>query len=110
MISGKVSYVLWFGVRRAQGGAGAVPPSPDTIRTGTYQPQSRPVFIYVSRKAAERPEVQQFVDFYLAQADTLVPDVNYVGLGADAYTLVAERFADRTTGSLFAAYQRRVAT
>jgi phosphate transport system substrate-binding protein len=86
---------------KADNGAGAIMPSPDTIRTGTYQPLSRPVFIYVSRKAAERPEVQKFVDFYLAQADTLVPEVNYVGLGADAYMLVAERFAARTTGSLF---------
>ncbi len=83
-------------------GAGAVLPSPDTIRTGTYQPLSRPVFIYVSTAATERPEVQQFVDFYLAQADELVREVNYVGLGAPAYRLVGRRFNERVTGSLFA--------
>ena len=64
-------------------------PSPDTIRTGTYQPLSRPVFIYVSKKAAERPEVQKFVEFYLKNAEKLVREVNYVGLGDAAYTLVA---------------------
>ncbi len=50
---------------KADNGAGPVLPDPETIRTGTYQPLSRPVFIYVSTKAAERPEVQKFVEFYL---------------------------------------------
>ena len=55
-------------------------PSAETVRNGTYQPLSRPVFIYVSKKAAERPEVQKFVEFYLAEADALVREVSYVGL------------------------------
>ena len=82
-------------------GGGAIAPSPDTIRTGTYQPLSRPVFIYVSTKAAEKPEVQRFVEFYLKNADNLVREVNYVGLGANAYQMVADRFAKKTTGSVF---------
>ena len=86
---------------KADNGADAVLPSPDTIRTGTYQPLSRPVFIYVSRKAAERPEVQKFVEFYLKNAEKLVREVNYVGLGDAAYALVADRFAKRTLGSVF---------
>jgi phosphate transport system substrate-binding protein len=86
---------------KADNGAGAIIPGIDTIRTGTYQPLSRPVFIYVSKQAATRPEVQKFVEFYLAQADELVREVNYVGLGADAYRLVAERFSGRVTGTLF---------
>jgi phosphate transport system substrate-binding protein len=80
---------------------GPVTPSPETIRTGTYQPLSRPVFIYVSKKATERPEVQKFVEFYLKNAEKLVREVNYVGLGDSAYTLVADRFAKRTLGSVF---------
>jgi phosphate transport system substrate-binding protein len=83
-------------------GAGPIVPGPETIRVGTYQPLSRPVFIYVSATAAERPEVQKFVEFYLAEAETLVREVNYVGLGGAAYTLVGERFAKRIPGSLFA--------
>jgi phosphate transport system substrate-binding protein len=86
---------------KADNGAGAVTPSPETIRNGTYQPLSRPVFIYVSRKAAERPEVQAFVEYYLTEADALVREVNYVGLGAEAYALVGDRFARRVTGTLF---------
>ncbi len=46
--------------------------APRRFATGTYQPLSRPVFIYVSKKAAERPEVQKFVEFYLANGEKLV--------------------------------------
>jgi phosphate transport system substrate-binding protein len=80
---------------------GPVSPSPDTIRTGTYQPLSRPVFIYVSKKAAERAEVRKFVEFYVKNAEKLVREVNYVGLGDAAYTMVADRFAKKTLGSVF---------
>ena len=78
-----------------------ISPSPDTIRTGTYQPLSRPVFIYVSKKASERPEVQKFVEFYVKNAEKLVREVNYVGLGDAAYQMVQDRFAKRTLGSVF---------
>src|SRR5687768_14639036 len=74
-------------------GAGAVTPTPETIEKGTYRPLSRPVFIYVSKKAAERPEVQRFVEFYLKNADSLVREVNYVSLGQAAYTSAVEKFA-----------------
>jgi phosphate transport system substrate-binding protein len=86
---------------KAENGTSAVLPGPDTIRTGTYQPLSRPVFIYVSTTAAERPIVRQFVEFYLAEAHTLVREVSYVSLGPAAYQLVGERFAKRVVGSLF---------
>jgi len=86
---------------KPENGAGPILPGPDTIRTGTYQPLSRPVFIYVSTKAAQRPEVQKFVEFYMANAEKLVREVNYVGLGDAAYTMVGDRFAKRKTGSVF---------
>jgi phosphate transport system substrate-binding protein len=86
---------------KADNGAGPIAPSPDSIRTGTYQPLSRPVFIYVSTTAAERAEIQKFIDFYLKNAESLVREVNYVGLGANAYTMVHDRFVKRTTGSVF---------
>jgi phosphate transport system substrate-binding protein len=75
------------------GKAGPVSPSPETIEKGTYRPLSRPVYIYVSKKAAQRPEVQRFVEFFLKNANTLVRDVNYVSLGAAAYSAGADKFA-----------------
>jgi phosphate transport system substrate-binding protein len=87
---------------KAENGKDAIAPSPETIRTGTYQPLSRPVFIYVSKKASARPEVQKFVEFYVKNADKLVREVNYVGLGSDIYALVSDRYAKKTLGSAFA--------
>src|SRR5918999_4427260 len=52
---------------KADNGAGAITPSSQTVRDGTCQPLSRPLFIYVSRKAADRPEVQQFVDMFFTR-------------------------------------------
>jgi phosphate transport system substrate-binding protein len=86
---------------KGDNGEGAITPSPETIRTGTYQPLSRPVFIYVSKKASERQEVQRFVEFYVKNSEKLVTEVNYVGLGDAAYNLVGDRFAKKTLGSVF---------
>jgi phosphate transport system substrate-binding protein len=83
-------------------GHGPVQPSPETIRDGTYQPLSRPVFIYVSAKAAERPEVAAFVRFYLDQATTLVTEVGYIPLPDAIYELARKRFDERRNGSVFA--------
>ena len=68
---------------------------------GTYQPLSRPIFIYVSKKAVEKPEIKEFVEYYLKNAAKLVKQVKYVPLPAKAYKLVEERFAKTKTGTLF---------
>ena len=83
-------------------GDGAVAPSDASINNGTYRPLSRPIFIYVSTAAAERPEVQAFVKFYLDNAPTLVKEVGYVSLPADVYGLALQRFERRETGTAFA--------
>lgn len=86
-----------------KGGAGdPVAPSPETINNGTYTPLSRPVFIYVTMDAAARPEVEEFVHFYLENAADLVPDVGYIELPTEAYQLALERFDKRVPGSVFA--------
>lgn len=82
-------------------GDGPVAPSGETINNGTYQPLSRPIFIYVSNAAAERPEVEAFVQFYLENATQLVEEVGYVPLPQEAYDLVMSRFEERITGTVF---------
>jgi phosphate transport system substrate-binding protein len=82
-------------------GDGAVAPSEVTINDGTYRPLSRPIFIYVSTQAAERPEVQAFVTFYLENAADLVGEVGYVALPEAAYEAAVTRFENRVTGSAF---------
>ena len=88
---------------KPEDGNGPIAPSFDTIRNGTYQPLARPLFIYVSEKSLARPEVQQFVDFYLATVGKLAEEVGYVQLGDAGYRLVTEHFKLRKPGTIFGA-------
>ena len=84
------------------GGNGPVSPTTENILSGKYSPLSRVIFIYVSTVAAERPEVQTFVEFYLKNAATLVGDIGYVPLPAEMYDIALERFNTRKTGTITA--------
>ena len=81
--------------------ANAVAPSPDTVVNAKYQPLSRPVFIYVSKKSMERAEVREFVDYYLKNAPKLVADVKYIPLPGSAYDKGVARFKAGNTGTAF---------
>ena len=84
------------------GGKGAVAPSPKTVEDGTYQPLARPIFIYVSKKSLDsKPEVKEFVDFYLKNAAKLVKDVKYVALPQNAYKIGAEHVTKGKVGTVF---------
>jgi phosphate transport system substrate-binding protein len=85
---------------QADNGAGPIAPSAQTVRDGTYQPLSRPLFVYVSRQAADRPEVQQFVDMFFTRAD-LTREVGYIELTPQIYELAKKHFADRKVGTAF---------
>lgn len=80
-------------------GNGPVKPSLETVRGGQYQPLARRIFIYVNAKAAERPEVNEFVEFYLKNAPQLVKEVNSVPLSEREYQQAMERFKNRVIGS-----------
>jgi len=68
------------------GGNGPVEPTLDTIKDGSYSPLSRPLFIYVADKAmAERPEVKDFVRFYIENIGDMAKEVGYVPLPDERY-------------------------
>ena len=60
-------------------GSGCVAPSLETIQDGSYSPLARPLFMYPSAKALERPEVEGFMNFVvdshteIAEASSIVP-------------------------------------
>lgn len=87
-------------VRNGDSGEGVLP-TKENIADGSYQPLSRPLFIYVKEKAAERSKVQKFVNFYLTDGGPLIEDVGYVGLPESALEKAKKRFENRTTGSMF---------
>ena len=84
-------------------GAGAIHPSFDTVRGGTYRPLSRPMFIYVNLAALERPEVKKFVEYYLANTAAMSKEVGFVALADAEMALVNARYTNRTAGSVFGA-------
>ena len=86
---------------KPENGKGPILPTYENVVNGTYQPLSRPIFIYVNRKAADRPEVKEFVRFYLTAGRPLVREVGYVALADKVYDLALARFDKRTVGSVF---------
>lgn len=82
-------------------GKGAVFPSATTVENGSYQPLSRPLFIYVSAKSTNKPEVQEFVNFYMKNARDLVTEVKYIPLSKEVYNLNIEHFNKRKMGTVF---------
>ena len=86
----------------AKAGSPAVMASPEAVKDGTYQPLSRPLFIYVNATAAAfKPEVKAFVNFYLENAPKLVAEVKYVPLPADDYAAVKAHFKALKPGTGF---------
>ena len=84
--------------------AKAVEPSVEAARSGVYQPLSRPIFIYVSKKAVDtKPEVSKFVEFYMDKNHSakLVKEVGYVPLPENAYDVFLKRFKERKLGTAF---------
>jgi phosphate transport system substrate-binding protein len=79
----------------------AVMPSLENVMNGSYEPLARPIFIYVNAKAVERPEVKEFVEFYLKEAASLVKEVKYVPLAPAEYKHALENFGKRKTGTAF---------
>jgi phosphate transport system substrate-binding protein len=84
-----------------KGGSRAVSPSLETVMDGTYQPLARPIFIYVSDKALAKPEVREFIEYYIKHAPQLVKEVGYVPLSNEHYQQAARNFASKKLGTGF---------
>jgi phosphate transport system substrate-binding protein len=74
------------------GGNGPVSPSIETVKDGSYTPLSRPLFIYVNSKSLEKPEVVEFIQFYLNNAAALSIDVGYIPMTEADYQAEKEEF------------------
>ncbi|MGH7214569.1 MAG: PstS family phosphate ABC transporter substrate-binding protein [Tepidisphaeraceae bacterium] len=79
----------------------AVSPSVEAAKAGEYNPLARPIFIYVNKKAMERPEVREFVEFYMEHGADLSGEVGYVPLPAKGYEGGLARVKAGRTGTVF---------
>ena len=86
-------------------GNGPVEPSVANAENGTYAPLSRPMFIYVNAAALRRPQVQQFIQYYVNNAARYAAQVGYIPLPAAAYETYLQRAQRRTQGTAFGGRQ-----
>ena len=82
-------------------GEGGVLPSAATVENTSYKPLSRPIFIYVNAKSTEKPEVHEFVNFYMNNAPELVTEVKYFPLSKEVYDLNIEHLNKKKVGTVF---------
>jgi phosphate transport system substrate-binding protein len=83
------------------GGKGPVMPSLEAVTDSTYNPLSRPLFVYVKEDAIKRPEVREFVQFMLAEGSKLISEVGYLPLPDKAYKLAWQHVEAGKLGSVF---------
>ena len=75
-------------------GEGAVTPTIETVANGSYKPLSRPIFIYVSSAAVKKPQVVDFVKFYLTNAKEIAADVGYIPMLDNEYEAELQKFKE----------------
>ena len=68
---------------KVDGGKGCVAPSVEAAQDGTYTPLARPLFIYPAAKALSRPEVEDFVEYYVENAEKIAQDAKFVPLNTE---------------------------
>lgn len=80
-----------------------VPPSVDTVKDGTYQPLSRPLFIYVNAAAVAKQEVKDFIDYYMyiKASPKLAQQAKYITLPGIEYEAVHQHWLAKKSGTGF---------
>jgi phosphate transport system substrate-binding protein len=86
-------------------GSGAILPSLETVKDGSYAPLSRPLFLYISSKAVDKPEVIDFINFYLDSAGDLSEEVGYIRLPDNLYQEQKQKFEQFATSGATANQQ-----
>lgn len=69
---------------QVDGGKGCVSPSADTARDGTYTPLSRPLYIYVDKKAfASNPALKGFVNYFIENETKIAEAAKFIPLSEE---------------------------
>src|SRR6185295_10735967 len=78
-----------------------IEPSMAAVLKGSYNPLARPIFIYVNARSFGKPEVKEFVEFYMKHASKLAQEVKYVPLPDSAYRVALEHVQKGKKGTVF---------
>ena len=79
----------------------AVLPDSKTVENGSYNPFSRPLFIYVNARSARKPQVRAFVEYFLENGAKAAAEVGYVGLPSELYDRANKAFETKRLGSQY---------
>ncbi|MCF8550544.1 MAG: PstS family phosphate ABC transporter substrate-binding protein [Candidatus Nanopelagicales bacterium] len=74
-------------------GAGCVAPSVETARDGSYTPLARPLFVYVSGPALQRPEVGNFFQYFVDNNVSIAESALYIPLSEEGQAQLVDDFA-----------------
>lgn len=87
----------------AKNGASPVMPSVNSVKDGTYQPLSRPLFIYVNAASVAKQEVKDFVDYYMyiKAYPKLAEQAKYITLPPREYDAVYRHWKEKKSGTGF---------
>ena len=72
-------------------------PTVDTIGTGTYQPLSRPLFLYVRKSSLQQPDTKMFIEFYMKQVFSLALSIGHIPMPQKQYSKALEMIKNQTT-------------
>ncbi|MGP3991239.1 PstS family phosphate ABC transporter substrate-binding protein [Streptomyces sp. 3N207] len=64
-------------------GGGCVVPSITSVQNGTYKPLSRPLFLYPAAKALKRPEVEDFVEYFVKHHAQITASTQFIPLNSE---------------------------
>ena len=77
-------------------------PELKTIMNGSYNPLSRPLFIYINaEKVNSDPKVKKFVEYYIKHAATLSEEVGYVPFSKEEYAAITNHYKTQQIGSAY---------
>jgi phosphate transport system substrate-binding protein len=75
-----------------------VEPAPETTQAGEYAPLGRQLYIYPSAAALEKPEVLEFVNFYLENVNDVTAQAGFIALTEEQLTESQEKVDALATG------------
>ncbi len=79
-----------------------VRPDLQNVKSGSYQPLSRPLFIYVNaEKMKNNADVKAFVESYISNAEGTANKVGYLPLTSKVYNFAKSQISDAKTGTRF---------
>jgi phosphate transport system substrate-binding protein len=76
-----------------------VEPTTETVQDNSYNPLSRPLFIYVKGASLKRPEVKSFVEYYLESTDALTKQALFVPLTAEQESALKPKLDELIAGT-----------